>query len=184
MPVKTTLLLLGLSFLILPGSAIPSRPAISKNQNIAAIKATGRSIAPYFIHATAKKKTPDADGFIQRWSLLEPINKSIRSNVVFTDDYLKAQFGTEYFPNQFTVIPKDGEIVKVVQDSDVTNVRIKDVSDDIIAEYVDGGHYKGKAGAYNISDPEFRPLLDGFDGSYTNVMGMPIEKVEKILQEL
>jgi hypothetical protein len=32
-------------------------------------------------------KTPDADGFIQRWLLLEPINKPNRSNTVFTDSY-------------------------------------------------------------------------------------------------
>src|SRR5476651_175961 len=63
-----------------------------------------RSIAPFFTPATAAKKTPNADGFIQRWLLLEPINKSIRSNVVFTDDYLKKEFETDYFPNQFTVI--------------------------------------------------------------------------------
>jgi hypothetical protein len=44
---------------------------------------------------------------------LEPINKSIRSNLVFTDNYLKAEFETDYFPNQFTVIQKDGETVNV-----------------------------------------------------------------------
>lgn len=74
---------------------------------------TNRSIAPYFNRATTAKKTPDADGFIQRWLLLEPINKSIRSNNIFTVDYLKKSFDTTYFPNQFTVIPKDGEKVKV-----------------------------------------------------------------------
>lgn len=113
MPVKIALLLPWLGFLILPGSVIQNRVAASGNPNAVIVKRdTARSIAPYFIPATAKKKTPNTEGFIQRWLLLEPINKSIRSNVVFTDDYLKTQFGTEYFPNQFTVIPKDGEIVK------------------------------------------------------------------------
>jgi len=74
---------------------------------------TVRSIAPFFFPANAKKKTPDTEGFIQRWLLLEPINKSIRSNIVFTDNYLKTQFETAYFPDQFTVIPKDGEKVEV-----------------------------------------------------------------------
>jgi hypothetical protein len=72
-----------------------------------------RSISPFFTVATTSKKTPNADGFIQRWSLLEPINKSIRSNLVFTNSYLKTEFETPYFPDQFTVIPKDGEKVKV-----------------------------------------------------------------------
>ena len=72
-----------------------------------------RSIAPFFTAVTAVKKIPNSEGFIQRWLLLEPIHKSIRSNIVFTDDYLKKEFETAYFPNQFTVIPKDGEKVKV-----------------------------------------------------------------------
>ena len=74
---------------------------------------TLRTIAPFFIPATTSKKTPNPDGFIQRWLLLEPINKSIRTNLVFTESYLQAQFKTDYFPNQFSVIPKDGEKVKV-----------------------------------------------------------------------
>lgn len=74
---------------------------------------TVRTITPFFIPATALKKSPDSDGFIQRWLLLEPINKSIRSNLVFTNSYLKAQFDTIYFSNQFTEIPKDRYKVKV-----------------------------------------------------------------------
>lgn len=74
---------------------------------------TTRSIAPYFTPATTKKMTPDADGFIQRWSLLEPINKPNRGNTVFTDSYLRKAFDTLYFPQQFTVLPKHGDKVKV-----------------------------------------------------------------------
>lgn len=74
---------------------------------------TVRSIASYFTQATKSEKTPDADGFIQRWLLLEPINKPNRSNTVFTDSYLRKAFDTLYFQNQFTVLPKDGEKVKV-----------------------------------------------------------------------
>lgn len=76
---------------------------------------TTRSIAAYFSPATQKTKTPDAEGFIQRWLLLEPINKPNRSNTVFTDSYLRKAFDTLYFPNQATILPKDGEIVKVGQ---------------------------------------------------------------------
>jgi len=78
-----------------------------------AVSDTARTIAPYFTPATTIKKMPNADGFIQRWLLLEPINKPNRSNTVFTDSYIRTAFTTEYFPNQFTVIPKNGEKVKV-----------------------------------------------------------------------
>jgi hypothetical protein len=72
-----------------------------------------RSLAPYFTPATAQPKAPDAEGFVQRWLLLEPINKPNRGNTVFVDSYVRNAFNTEYFPNQFTVVPKDGDKVKV-----------------------------------------------------------------------
>jgi hypothetical protein len=74
---------------------------------------TTRSIAPYFTPATLGAKAPDADGFLQRWLLLEPINKPNRTNTVFTDSYIRNAFATEYFPNQFTTVPHDGDRVKV-----------------------------------------------------------------------
>lgn len=72
-----------------------------------------RTIEPYFTQATSKTMTPDEDGFIQRWLLLEPIDKPNRGNTVFTDSYLRKAFDTLYFPKQFTVLPKHGDKVKV-----------------------------------------------------------------------
>lgn len=72
-----------------------------------------RSLAPYFTPATSTLKQPDAEGFIQRWLLLEPIKKPNRSNTVFTDSYVRNVFNTEYFPDQFGRIPRDGEKVTV-----------------------------------------------------------------------
>lgn len=56
---------------------------------------------------------PGPDGFIQRWMLLEPIVKPNRSNAVFTDSYLNHVLDSVYFKGQFTILPKDGEKVKV-----------------------------------------------------------------------
>lgn len=72
-----------------------------------------QSLAPYFSPAKLSVKKPNEEGFIQRWLLLEPINKPNRSNTVFTDSYIRQAFNFEYFPNQFTVIPKNGDKVKV-----------------------------------------------------------------------
>ena len=74
---------------------------------------TPRSLAPYFTPATASPKAPDADGFLQRWLLLEPIKKPIRSNAAFTDSWVRTNLMTEYFPDQFTVVPRDGDKVTV-----------------------------------------------------------------------
>jgi hypothetical protein len=53
-------------------------------------------------------KAPSPVGFIQRWLILEPI----RANGL-TDSAVQAAVKTEYFPNQFTVIPHDGDTVTV-----------------------------------------------------------------------
>jgi hypothetical protein len=114
MNIKRKTLLLAVVSVILAGSGLQGRSAISSGKIDGTAKSdTARSIAPYFTPATASKKTPDSEGFIQRWLLLEPINKPNRSNTVFTDSYIRTAFTTEYFPNQFTVLPKDGEKVKV-----------------------------------------------------------------------
>ena len=70
-------------------------------------------LSDYFSPATTNTMSPDSEGFIQRWLLLEPIDKPNRSNTVFTDSYIREAFATEYFPNLFTVLPKDGDKVKV-----------------------------------------------------------------------
>ena len=110
---KTWLLVLG--FVIFAGIGLQGCSASKGKTNSIAKSDTTRSIAAYFIPATTKSKTPDTQGFIQRWSLLEPINKPNRSNTVFTDSYIRKAFDTLYFPNQFTVLPKDSEKVTVGQ---------------------------------------------------------------------
>ena len=92
---------------------------------------TTHSIAPYFTEATSTPKSPDAEGFLQRWLLLEPINKPNRSNTVFTDSYIRKAFDTLYFPTQFTVVPNDGDKVTVGDQQltwhalDATNFNVK-----------------------------------------------------------
>jgi hypothetical protein len=105
--------------------------ASASSGNIATDSDTARSIAPYFTQATSSLKAPDSDGFLQRWLLLEPINKPNRSNTVFTDSYIRNAFNTEYFPNQFTVVPHNGDKVTVAGQEltwhalDATNFNVK-----------------------------------------------------------
>jgi hypothetical protein len=91
-----------------------------------------RTLAPYFTPASAAPKAPDKDGFLQRWLLLEPINKPNRTNTVFTGTYVREAFNTEFFPNQFSVVPANGDKVKVGEqelawhalDSSLFNVKL------------------------------------------------------------
>lgn len=79
----------------------------------AAVSAQDLKFEDYFSPQTSESVAPDAEGFIRRWTLLEPISKPNRSNTVFTDRYIRAAFDTLYFKGQKTVLPKDGEKVKV-----------------------------------------------------------------------
>jgi len=55
---------------------------------------------------TSPQRAPDADGFIACWLLLEPIGAN-----GLTDSAVQAIVKKEYFPNQFTVVPHDGDQV-------------------------------------------------------------------------
>lgn len=71
------------------------------------------AINPYFTPVSQQDSSPDEDGFIRRWLLLEPIPMPIKSNVVFTDSYLKEKFNTSFFPSPAAVLPKAGTTVRV-----------------------------------------------------------------------
>jgi len=72
-----------------------------------------RSLAPYFTPVSSPTQAPDPDGFLRRWLLLDPINKPNRTNTGFTETYIRSTFHAEYFPDQFTVVPRDGDKVTV-----------------------------------------------------------------------
>jgi septum formation protein len=66
-------------------------------------------------------------------------------------------------------------------DHEISKVTLKNVPDNVLKEYISSGLYKGKAGAYNINDPEFKIFVDKVEGCYFNIMGMPIKKVKKMI---
>ena len=68
-----------------------------------------RGLATSLVAPTSPTSTPDASGFIQRWLLLEPIPCSGQVN----QNAARAIIEKEYFPNQLTIIPKDGDKVTV-----------------------------------------------------------------------
>jgi hypothetical protein len=114
MSIKSKAFLMAVSVVLLAGVNLQAQPGTpGRPMEDPTKQDTVRSIVPYFTRATPSEKTPDHDGFIQRWLLLEPILKPNRSNTVFTDSYLINVFDTLYFQSQFTVLPRDGEKVRV-----------------------------------------------------------------------
>jgi septum formation protein len=65
-------------------------------------------------------------------------------------------------------------------ESDTTIVHPRKMNEQQIAEHIEGGTWKGKAGAYAIQETgdEF---VEKIEGSLTNVMGLPMELLQKML---
>jgi hypothetical protein len=84
---------------ILAGAARQSAPA--------------RGPAPSLMRPGSAPKAPDAAGFLQRWLILEPIRVAPQ----LTDRAVQAVVKKEYFPDQFSVIPHDGDTMTVGDES-------------------------------------------------------------------
>lgn len=59
-------------------------------------------------HASSGEKPAGPDGFIQQWVLLDPIHAT-----GLTDSAVQAAVKKDYFPDQFSVLPHDGDKVRV-----------------------------------------------------------------------
>ncbi len=70
---------------------------------------------------------------------------------------------------------------KRVSGHDVSHVTFNVLSESLIKEYVATGKPLDKAGAYGLQDGF--DLTARYQGSYWNIVGLPIEKIEKELKE-
>jgi hypothetical protein len=70
---------------------------------------TGRGPAPSLTAPKSAARAPAAGGFIQRWLVLEPIPMKGQ----LTDSAVQTAVKTDFFPNQLTVMPRDGDKVAV-----------------------------------------------------------------------
>jgi MAF protein len=77
---------------------------------------------------------------------------------------------------------RDGLLLK---DLCVTDVPMRDYSDDEIRAYVRTGDPLDKAGAYAIQHPQFQPVaLDNLTGCYASVMGLPVCHVIRLMRQI
>ncbi len=72
---------------------------------------------------------------------------------------------------------KDKKLLKFEK----TEVVFNDLSDEFIKSYVDGGSPLDKAGSYGIQDGG---IVKEYFGSYTNVVGLPVTLVKKMIEEV
>ena len=74
----------------------------------ATVALAGEVPAPTLNPPSTPTKPPDADGFIQRWLILEPIPAN-----GLTDSAVQAAVKVEPFVSQLTVVPQDGQTATV-----------------------------------------------------------------------
>ena len=77
------------------------------------------------------------------------------------------------------VIYKD----KIYNDVEVSDVYFKELADDDIKKYIDTKEPFGKAGSYAIQGIG-KELVDHYEGSLNNIIGLPTELLGKILGEI
>ena len=65
---------------------------------------------------------------------------------------------------------------------DSTAVTMRTLTDDEVEAYLDTGAWQGKAGAYGIQD-RADAFVEKIEGSFTNVVGLPMELVRQMLAE-
>jgi septum formation protein len=83
----------------------------------------------------------------------------------------------------FTLLVRDAQAVSGMTQLVTTLVYMRDYSDEEIEAYIATGDPFDKAGSYAIQHETFHPV-DHIDGSYTNVVGFPIEEIRNALIEI
>ncbi len=79
------------------------------------------------------------------------------------------------------ILCKDKNICLI--DSEATEVKMKgDITDDQIENYVRSGEGRDKAGSYAVQEKGDK-FVEWLKGDYYNVVGLPIEKILKMLKE-
>jgi septum formation protein len=82
----------------------------------------------------------------------------------------------------FTAVVLSGD-GRAVSDVVETRVHLLPLSDSEIAWYINTGEPEGKAGAYAIQGRAAR-FIDWMEGSWSNVVGLPIATVYRLLKDL
>jgi len=67
-----------------------------------------------------------------------------------------------------------------IVDSDTTWVYPRELTEEQIADHIKSNNWKGRAGAYGIKE-KGEEFVERIEGSFTNVCGMPMELLEKMI---
>jgi septum formation protein len=96
------------------------------------------------------------------------------------EEYLRLLRGREHRVITGVCLLRSPGVVESV-DTAMTGVRMRNYSPAEMSAYIESGDALDKAGAYAIQHPSFRPV-ESIDGCYTNVVGLPLCRVCKMLE--
>ncbi len=93
---------------------------------------------------------------------------------------LRNDYHTVY--TSLTILIEDKGQYKEYQEISKTLIKVGNITDEEILEYIDEEEPYDKAGAYAIQS-SFCKFIEKIDGNYMSVIGLPVDKVYKILKE-
>ncbi len=64
---------------------------------------------------------------------------------------------------------------------ETTVVQVRELTDAEREEHLDSGRWEGKAGAYGVQDDD--PFVTVVSGSWSNVVGLPLERLKRMLDQ-
>jgi septum formation protein len=102
-------------------------------------------------------------------------------NVEHARRILSALMGTTHQVITGVTLLVAGDMRRLIS-HDVTQVTMRRLSPVELDTYLAGGQWEGKAGAYGIQDQD-DPFVQRIDGSFSNVVGLPIELTLRMLRQ-
>ncbi len=152
------------------------------------VEETGfEDLPPYlYAKALAELKSKDVYGKVMRPALGADTVVAIDGKILGkpadrseNEAFLRLLSGKVHHVYTGFALTVDGETTSGYAD---TSVEFFQLSDEVINAYLDSGSGLDKAGGYGIQDGF--SLVKKIEGSFTNVVGLPIEDVKKLLELL
>lgn len=162
----------GYAFAVVPSSVAEPPP-------------TGFSSAPAYVAHVAWLKAADVTTQAHSWVLAADTVAVVKGLILGKPSdradaarILRLLMGTRHqvLTGVCLILPRPALALSMVVSTDVAMRRL---SEPELEAYLDGGLWEGKAGAYGIQDHD-DPFVEAVNGSYSNVMGLPMEKLEAL----
>lgn len=90
--------------------------------------------------------------------------------------------GTHKVITSLSVLKEENGKYTEYLDYDITNIKIKDMTDTEINNWINSGEAMDKAGAYAIQG-KFAVYIERIEGNYHSVMGLPISKLYNVIKK-